>query len=183
MPIAAGLGFLTHKSPQSSWVRPMPTPAPTYGVTRLRPGKSTYALAKTFCDERLPIRSSARWISPSSFAKVSPVALVSFREFHRSFPIDPDVAPWSDLTDWHDTSAWLANHRSYELVSGAAADLTLLPYGKERLLVLAGQRPLTSWVPFTTYVDGHFGTQNSERFVDHNIWGFRLSRRRSRGRV
>ena len=29
-------------------------------------------------------------------------------------------------------------------------------------------------------VDGHFGTQNSERFVDHNIWGFRLSRRRSR---
>jgi hypothetical protein len=46
-------------------------------VTRLRPGKSTYALAKTFCDERLPIRSSARWISPSSFAKVSPVALVT----------------------------------------------------------------------------------------------------------
>ena len=38
----------------------MPTPAPTYGVTRLRPGKSTYALAKTFCDERLQIRSSAR---------------------------------------------------------------------------------------------------------------------------
>ena len=31
-----------------------------------------------------------------------------------------------------------------------------------------------------TAVDGHFGTQNSERFVDHNIWGFRLSRRRSR---
>ena len=75
----------------------------------------------------------------------------SFREFHRSFPADPDVAPWSDLTDWHDTSAWLANRRSYELVSGAAAELTLLPYGTERLLVLAGQRPLTSWVPFTTY--------------------------------
>ena len=55
----------------------MPTPAPTYGVTRLRPGKSMYALAKTFCDEILPIRSSARWISPSSFAKVSPVALVT----------------------------------------------------------------------------------------------------------
>ncbi len=53
----------------------MPTPTPTYGVRQLRAGKSTYALAKTFCDERLPIRSSARWISPSSFAKVSPVAL------------------------------------------------------------------------------------------------------------
>lgn len=36
-------------------------------------------------------------------------------------------------------------------MSGAAADLTLLPYGTERLLVLAGQRPFTSWVPFTTY--------------------------------
>ena len=53
----------------------MPTPTPMYGVRQLRAGKSTYALAKTFCDERLPIRSSARWISPSSFAKVSPVAL------------------------------------------------------------------------------------------------------------
>ena len=47
----------------------MPTPAPTYGVTRLRPGKSTYALAKTFCDERLPIRSSARWISAVQLRK------------------------------------------------------------------------------------------------------------------
>ena len=48
----------------------MPAPIPTYGVRRLRAWKSTYTLAKTFCDERLPTRSSARWISPSSFAKV-----------------------------------------------------------------------------------------------------------------
>ena len=76
---------------------------------------------------------------------------VAFREFHRSLPVDPDVAPWNNLADWHDTSAWVANRRSYELVSSAVAVLTLLPYGTERLLVLAAQRSLTSWVPFTTY--------------------------------
>ena len=73
----------------------------------------------------------------------------AFREFHRSLPDDPDVVPWNKLADWHDTSAWLANRRSYDLVR-ATADLTLLPYGTERLLVLAAQRPLTSWVPFKT---------------------------------
>ena len=48
------------------------------------------------------------------------------------------------------TSAWLANSGSYDLVVGAVDDLPLLPYGSERLLVLAARRPLTSWVPFTT---------------------------------
>ena len=37
-------------------------------------------------------------------------------------------------------------------MSGAAADLTVLPYGTERLLVLAARRPFTSWVSFTSYV-------------------------------
>ena len=64
-------------------------------------------------------------------------------------PRRSDVVPWNKLADWHDTSAWLANRRSYDLVR-ATADLTLLPYGTERLLVLAAQRPLTSWVPFKT---------------------------------
>ena len=74
----------------------------------------------------------------------------AFREFHRRRPADPSVAPWNNLTDWHDTSAWLANSRSYDLVVGSTDDLPLLPYGSERLLVLAARRPLTSWVPFTT---------------------------------
>lgn len=56
------------------------------------------------------------------------------------------------ITGWHDTSAWRANHRSYDLVSGVAADMADLPCGTERLLVLAARRPLTSWVPFATYV-------------------------------
>lgn len=75
----------------------------------------------------------------------------AFREFHGSLPADPSIAPWNDLADWHDTSAWRTNRSSYELASGATADLLLLPYGTERLLVLAAQRPLTSWVAFTTY--------------------------------
>ena len=74
----------------------------------------------------------------------------AFRKFHRT-SVDRNIAPWNSLADWHDTSAWFANRSSYDLVSGAVADLTLLPYGTERLLVLAAQRPLTSWVPFTTY--------------------------------
>ena len=74
----------------------------------------------------------------------------AFRKFHHT-SVDGNVAPWNSLADWHDTSAWFANRSSYDLVSGAVADLTLLPYGTERLLVLAAQRPLTSWVPFTTY--------------------------------
>ena len=76
----------------------------------------------------------------------------AFRDFHGSLPSDPTTAPWNNLADWHDTSAWRTNRSSYELVSGATADLTFLPYGTERLLVLAAQRPLTSWVAFTTYM-------------------------------
>ena len=75
----------------------------------------------------------------------------AFKDFHDSLPADPNIAPWNNLADWHDTSAWRTNRSSYELVSGAAVDLMSLPYGTERLLVLAAQRPLTSWVAFTTY--------------------------------
>ena len=76
----------------------------------------------------------------------------AFKEFHRGLPTDPNRVPWNNLADWHDTSAWRANHSSYELVSGAVANLTVLPYGTERLLVLAAGRPLSSWVSFTSYV-------------------------------
>ena len=75
----------------------------------------------------------------------------AFREFHRAFPDDPDVAPWDNLANWHDTSAWLANRRSYDLVRAATADLPILPHGTERLIVLRPRRPLTSWVSFTTF--------------------------------
>ncbi|MCY4673843.1 MAG: hypothetical protein OXD43_08800 [Bacteroidetes bacterium] len=74
----------------------------------------------------------------------------AFREFHRSLPEDPSEPPWDNLTTWHDTSVWLSNVSSYELVVGATNSLPVLPYGSERLLRLAGHRPLTSWVPFTT---------------------------------
>ena len=76
----------------------------------------------------------------------------AFKEFHRGLPTDPNSAPWNNLADWHDTSAWRANHSSYDLVSSATADLTVLPYGTERLLVLAARRPLTSWVSFTSHL-------------------------------
>ena len=77
----------------------------------------------------------------------------TFTTFHRSLPADVDVAPWRVLADWHDTSAWIPNQSSYDLVSAAlieAADR--LVYGTERLLALAAARPLSSWVPFTTRV-------------------------------
>lgn len=74
----------------------------------------------------------------------------AFREFHSSRPDDPFDAPWDNLADWHDTSAWFSNVGSYDLVVGAANDLSALPYGSERLIRLAARRPLTSWVPFTT---------------------------------
>ena len=76
----------------------------------------------------------------------------AFRKFHHSRPDDDDLsdAPWNNLVDWHDTSAWLTNVSSYELVVSATNGLSLLPYGSERLLRLVGGRPLTSWVPFTT---------------------------------
>ena len=72
-----------------------------------------------------------------------------FKDFHRSRPDDTDEAPWNRLAEWHNTSAWLANHESYELVRNAI-DLAGLPYGTERLLMLKGGRPLASWIPFTT---------------------------------
>lgn len=74
----------------------------------------------------------------------------TFREYHRSLPDDPFEVPWNSLTDWHNTSAWLSNVRSYELVVSSTNDLPVLPYGSERLLRLAAKRPFTSWVPFTT---------------------------------
>ena len=74
----------------------------------------------------------------------------AFKEFHRRRPDDPFDAPWNNLAGWHDTSAWFSNVGSYDLVVGAANDLSALPYGSERLMRLAARRPLTSWVPFTT---------------------------------
>lgn len=75
-----------------------------------------------------------------------------FTTFHRSLPSDVDEAPWRDLTAWHDTSAWLPNQRSYDVVSAALGDAPgSLPYGTERLLALAAARPLSSWIPFTTH--------------------------------
>ena len=78
----------------------------------------------------------------------------TFVTFHRSLPEDADSAssPWKDLVNWHNTSVWLANQRSYDLVSAALKDAAgSLPYGTERLLALKAARPLTSWVAFTTY--------------------------------
>ena len=74
----------------------------------------------------------------------------AFREFHRRLPENLSNTPWNSLADWHDTSAWFPNVRSYNLVVGAIRALPLLPYGSERLLRLASNRQLTSWVPFTT---------------------------------
>lgn len=75
----------------------------------------------------------------------------SFRMFHRALPVNASDDPWNNLADWHDTSAWLANTASYELVSLATEEFNFLPYGTERLLMLAARRPLTSWVPFTSF--------------------------------
>ena len=75
---------------------------------------------------------------------------VAFKEFHRRRPDDPFDAPWTALADWHNTSAWFSNVKSYPLVVSATNGLPVLPYGSERLLRLAARRPLTSWVPFTT---------------------------------
>ena len=76
----------------------------------------------------------------------------TFKAFHSSMPEDVGVVPWKGLADWHDTSAWLPNQHSYDVVAAALGDPTgSLPYGTERLLALKGRRPLSSWVPFTTY--------------------------------
>ncbi len=74
-----------------------------------------------------------------------------FREFHSGPPKNSSEAPWINLVHWHDTSAWRTNKPSYELVSVTISNSTFLPYGTERLLVLASRRPLTSWVSFTSY--------------------------------
>ena len=90
------------------------------------------------------------WNRTPDFSGHDPVE--TFTTFHRSLPGNVDVAPWKVLADWHDTSAWLPNQSSYAVVSAAlrvAADS--LPYGTERLLTLKAGRPLSSWVPFTTY--------------------------------
>ena len=74
-----------------------------------------------------------------------------FRVFHQDRAVDASSTMWNNLAAWHDTSVWFSNSSSYELVSAAAASLELLPYGTERLLVLAARRPLTSWVAFASY--------------------------------
>lgn len=75
-----------------------------------------------------------------------------FRVFHQDRAVDDSSTIWNNLAAWHDTSVWFSNSSSYELVSAATASLDLLPYGTERLLVLAARRPMTSWVTFTSYV-------------------------------
>lgn len=70
----------------------------------------------------------------------------AFREFHGTLPADIEDTRWSHFVAWHDTSVWRANRSSHELVSSAMADAPLLPFGTERLLVLAPRRPLTSWI-------------------------------------
>lgn len=74
----------------------------------------------------------------------------AFKEFHH-LSGDPDAARWENLIDWHNTSGWLPNRQSYEMVR-VVIDLAGFPYGTERLLMLRGNRPLTSWIPFTTHV-------------------------------
>lgn len=60
---------------------------------------------------------------------------------------------WDKLRKWHETSFWIANLESHELVKGALAYESIpLPYGAERLLVVAGERSMTSWIPFTSKV-------------------------------
>ena len=73
----------------------------------------------------------------------------AFKEFHH-LSGDPDAARWKNLIDWHNTSGWLPNQASYELVR-VAIDLAGLPYGTERLLMVRGRRPFASWIPFTTH--------------------------------
>ena len=74
----------------------------------------------------------------------------AFKEFHHRLPPDPGAAPWNNLTDWHNTSAWLTNRQSYEVVR-VVIDLAGFPFGTERLLMLRGGRSFTSWIPFTTH--------------------------------
>lgn len=76
----------------------------------------------------------------------------TFTTFHRGLPGKVDITPWKVLADWHDTSAWMPNQSSYKVVSAALRNMgDTLPYGTERLLTLKAARPLSSWVPFTTY--------------------------------
>ena len=72
-----------------------------------------------------------------------------FRNFHKESPKDREE--WSLLRDWHDTSAWLPDRGSFELVKRAVADKRAsVPYGTERLLLVQPNRPLSSWIPIET---------------------------------
>lgn len=72
-----------------------------------------------------------------------------FRSFHKELPKDREE--WKLLHDWHDTSLWIPEQGSYELVKRAVADKRAsLPYGTERLLLVQPNRPLSSWIPIET---------------------------------
>ena len=120
-----------------------------YASTQYRDDQPLW-LFRNSAAEGIPLlrRLFSDWSRQPDTAGVDPDD--AFREFHSSLPDDPDVEPWNKLADWHDTSAWLPNRRSYDLVR-ATADLTRLPHGTEQLLVLAARRPRTSWIPFETY--------------------------------
>ena len=77
----------------------------------------------------------------------------TFTTFHRSLPGDVGVAPWRDLAACHDTSAWFSKPKQLRLGihSAGRTAANTRPYGTERLLALRARRPLSSWVPFTTY--------------------------------
>ena len=77
----------------------------------------------------------------------------TFVEFHGgSPPNNLGDSQWKDLVRWHDTSLWLANKKTYDLVSGLVAleGTPGLKLGTERLLLLRGNRPKLSWVPLIT---------------------------------
>lgn len=98
-------------------------------------------LRRLFTDwERRPKGESKSQLSPDD----------AFREFHRVEPQARSEEPWESLARWHDTKAWRSGIQSHDLVGSATESSERLPYGTERLLVLAPKRPLTSWVRIIT---------------------------------
>lgn len=79
-----------------------------------------------------------------------------FKEFHDSCTLTScdstsrHAEGWEDLRRWHETSFWFANLKSLQLVKGAIDSKSI--HGAERLLVIAGARPYTSWIEFTSKV-------------------------------
>ena len=91
------------------------------------------------------------WNRTPDSSKQQPVE--AFKEFHSNLPQETGMVPWRDMADWHDTSAWLPNQSSFDLVSTTLNEVKgSLPLGTERLISLKALRPFSSWVQFTTYM-------------------------------